>query len=210
MSQTADLIALGRALATADKTALAAVPPLYRDLARAVALRTAVIDRELNGNQIVNLGAGQDIRPWQGRSTGAVFYEVDKTDVTTPKLEALGEPFAAVRPVVWRRDIRDNLTDAGFRPEEPTTWLAEAFFMYLDVHQVNTMIRRCTAVSAPGSRFVATYLTEIPPLEVRSALAVVGEPIQWVGDLAALLAAHGWRVISDEPIESFRLVVAEI
>jgi O-methyltransferase involved in polyketide biosynthesis len=59
-----------------------------------------------------------------------------------------------------RRDWATPLRQAGFRPEEPTFWLAEGLLAYLTVAERDQLLDTVDALSAPGSTFALEYVTK--------------------------------------------------
>jgi len=106
--------------------------------------------------QVVLLAAGLDSRAfrldWPARTS---LYELD-----LPKVLAFKEtcsptpnPGAHERLCRWT-SARMGVSPAGhgFRPQEPTAWLAEGLLVYLTPADADRLLSTVTALSAPGSR----------------------------------------------------------
>ncbi|CMC59026.1 Putative S-adenosyl-L-methionine-dependent methyltransferase [Mycobacterium tuberculosis] len=55
-------------------------------------------------------------------------------------------------PVDLRRDWPTPLRQAGFDPNQPSTWLAEGLLAFLPPDAQDRLLDNITALSAPGSR----------------------------------------------------------
>jgi methyltransferase (TIGR00027 family) len=100
-------------------------------------------------------------------------------------------------PADLREDWASALLDSGFRPEEPTAWLAEGLLIYLAPDEADRLLSTVTALSAAGSRIAfergdRSYqdrAVNSPSMQRYSAL--------WKGGLdrpaSEWLAEHGWR-----------------
>ncbi|MGH3724595.1 MAG: SAM-dependent methyltransferase [Mycobacterium sp.] len=117
--------------------------------------------------QIVLLAGGLDTRAYRlSWPDGIVVYEVDYPEVLELKLKALdshgAEPQATQRMVrcglaeQWQAE----LTLAGFDPDTPTAWLAEAVISHLPGGSQDALFERIIEMSAPGS----TIATDNDPL----------------------------------------------
>ena len=86
--------------------------------------------------QIVMLAAGLDSRAYRlGWSAGTTVFELDQPRVLEFKRQTLaGESPRAERrevPVDLREDWPAALQSSGFRPEQPSAWIAEGLLIYL-------------------------------------------------------------------------------
>lgn len=88
--------------------------------------------------QIVMLAAGLDSRAFRlDWADGTVVYEVDQPQVLQFKSEVLAAHGAVARAerrevaVDLRNDWPKALQDSGFRPDEPSAWIAEGLLVYL-------------------------------------------------------------------------------
>jgi methyltransferase (TIGR00027 family) len=108
--------------------------------------------------QIVLVAAGLDTRAFRlvwPAETGV--FEVDQPQVLAYKQEILDRagaaPTCARVPVA--ADLREDwpaiLLAAGFRPDEPTVWLAEGLLFYLPEAAVRALLTSMASLSAPAS-----------------------------------------------------------
>jgi methyltransferase (TIGR00027 family) len=112
--------------------------------------------------QAVILASGLDSRayrlPWPA---GTTVFEIDQPEVIEFKTQTLAAldatPSADHRPVGadLRFDWPKALRDAGFDPQVPTVWSAEALLGYLQPDAQDQVLVTVTELSGPGSR-VAT------------------------------------------------------
>ena len=108
--------------------------------------------------QIVLLAVGLDSRPYRlDWAPGTTIFELDQPQV----LEFRRETLAAhgVAPKAERRevavDLREDwpqaLKDSGFRPEEPSAWIAEGLLIYLPASAQEQLFTGIDALAASGS-----------------------------------------------------------
>ncbi|GEB53510.1 class I SAM-dependent methyltransferase [Streptomyces cacaoi] len=107
-------------------------------------------------------------------------------------------------------DLGAALEAAGHDPVEPTTWLWEGVVPYLTPEEVCATLAALAARTAPGSALVVNYQT--PSLKaaagrrlsrVLGSSVTAGEPWRSLWRprrMAALLAAHGLRVVRDSSL----------
>ncbi|ORB52120.1 hypothetical protein BST43_19350 [Mycobacteroides saopaulense] len=119
--------------------------------------------------QVVLLAGGLDTRayrlPWPD---GTVVYEVDYPEALTLKMKALDNSGAVLRAT--QRMVHSGLADwwqaeltlAGFDPDAPTAWLAEAVISNLPGRSQDAMFERIIEMSAPGS-MIATDNDPLAP-----------------------------------------------
>jgi methyltransferase (TIGR00027 family) len=162
--QAADYVRLG---AAADPTA----PEVdeRRRLVAWIAVRTRFLDDILLSacaggcRQIVILGAGLDARGFRLElHAGTRLWELDLADVLTFKetVVAAEQWRARCRRSTVSVDLSEDwgrpLTEAGFDPNRPVSWLAEGLLAYLPEDVRDTLIRRAAELSVPGSRMGLT------------------------------------------------------
>ena len=108
--------------------------------------------------QIVLLAAGLDSRAYRlDWPAGTTVFELDQTLVLEFKRETLQRE--GFTPKSERRevavDLRDDwasaLCDSGFRPEEPSAWIAEGLLVYLPAAAQDQLFAGIDALSCPGS-----------------------------------------------------------
>lgn len=192
-----------------------------------IAVRTRFFDDYLLAaaatgcRQVVILAAGLDARafrlPWPADMQ---VYEIDRAEVLAFKetvLNSRGDDPKCTRRVVTA-DLALNwvaaLKRAGFRPEQPTAWLAEGILMYLEAEVRDCLMRQLTRLSPAGSTLaiegMGAGLLDSPVWQqISSSLPVVWQDfIQQVRPLiradfptdpAAYLAEHGWQAASFRP-----------
>jgi methyltransferase (TIGR00027 family) len=194
---------------------------LLSAVAEVLVSRTVRIDdamRERGNPQLVILGAGLDARAWRMPELGdAVVFEVDHPASQEDKRSRVAalEAGAGVRfvPVDFGRDkLAAALAEAGHDPARPTTWIWEGVLPYLTEPQVESTLEQLGPVSAPGSRLIATYPSELYGgrlgwlgLRVFSWLSGEQDPMAqerhvsaWsLEDMRDLLARYGFAEASD-------------
>ncbi|MEU4803853.1 SAM-dependent methyltransferase [Actinosynnema sp. NPDC023587] len=198
--------------------------PLWGRLARYFGLRTRMLDDVVlaaGNRQAVLLGAGLDTRAFRlDRPPDSVVFELDRAPVLAFKqqvLDSLGAHPRATRHAVIA-DLRDDWARLlpAFRPDEPTTWLAEGLLLYLPGDVERRLIDTADRLSAPGS----TLAYEVKP--VREDPAVRDNPVyastkaqtgidllalfdhEPRPDSAATLTARGWNTRVHTPFEFTR------
>jgi len=109
--------------------------------------------------QIVLLAAGLDSRPYRLEwAPGTVVFELDQPQVLDFRRETLAAhgdaPKAERREVAV--DLRDDwpqaLRDSGFRPDEPSAWIAEGLLIYLPATAQEQLFTGIDSLAASGSR----------------------------------------------------------
>lgn len=126
-----------------------------------VAIRTRFFDEFLlssSVNQVVILASGLDTRayrlPWR---SGVKLYELDFTEVLAYKETILGDTIPQCDRYGIAADLtqpwEDQLIETGYRPEDPSIWLAEGLLMYLSEAQVHEILSIISRLSVPGSYF---------------------------------------------------------
>ncbi|WP_424183917.1 SAM-dependent methyltransferase [Actinokineospora sp. G85] len=133
--------------------------PLWGRLARYFGLRTRVLDDvvlDAGNRQVVLLGAGLDTRAFRlDWPPDSVVFELDRAAVLAFKQQVLDS--LGAHPRVTRHPVAADLRDdwarllPGFRPSEPTTWLAEGLLLYLPGDAERRLIDTVDRLSAPGS-----------------------------------------------------------
>ncbi|WP_225834565.1 SAM-dependent methyltransferase [Streptomyces sp. NK08204] len=162
-------------------------------------------------NQIVLAPAGMDSRAyrldWPSRIR---YFEVDRPAVLAYKEERLKD----VRPRVDHRSIALDLTspdwerklvDAGYDPEQPSTWLLEGLLYYIPHDDTHRILDRVAAIMKPGSRIAADIVNEsaLTLPHMRDLLDVfAGWGCPWLfgtDEPEALFGAHGFTVQATQP-----------
>ncbi|MEZ4315468.1 MAG: SAM-dependent methyltransferase, partial [Polyangiaceae bacterium] len=189
-----------------------------------VALRTLAIDDaardalSAGATQVVLLDAGLDNRAGRlAEAASARVFEIDHPDMQRYKRERLaragGEGERVLVPVNFEIDsLGEALERAGLSAERPSFWIWEGVTPYLTRAAVQATLRTIAERSAPGSRLAVTYMRPAEDMgegiaRFAAALgAMVGEPVHATyrkPELAALLADHGFEVLTDETDTDF-------
>jgi len=113
-------------------------------------------------HQVVLAPAGMDSRayrlPW---GDGVRYFEVDRPAVLAYKRERLAGRSAHtayhrfVAADLAADDWESRLTEAGYDPDSPSTWLVEGLLYYIEENQAHRILERIAAIVAPGSRIAA-------------------------------------------------------
>ena len=178
-----------------------------------VTVRTVAIDEAVRTapslGQVVILGAGLDGRAWRMHELrDSIVFEVDHPATQSFKRErtAALQPVARELrfvPVDFQRDsLEQALERAGHDAAAPTVFIWEGVIRYLSRDAVEATLDAIARRAAPGSRLVANYTIRagLARWLDNLVLARLGEPIRSAispSEFAALLAARGFRVISD-------------
>jgi methyltransferase (TIGR00027 family) len=180
-----------------------------------VAIRTRFFDDYLleacaaGCRQVAVLAAGVDTRafrlPWP---EGVRLFELDLPEIFTFKEQVLARRGA--KPVCQRIVVEADLSEewsapllrAGFRPDEPTAWLAEGILPFLTEEENDKLLARISDLSALGSRLAFEH-TNLDMQELREvpALRQAAESFEEHGvstgavleDLQKWLVRHGWQ-----------------
>lgn len=198
--------------------------PVIESTLLTVQVRTRLIDEALlgflekGGEQVVLLGAGFDARAARFADAigSARVFEVDHPSTQARKRERLPDP-PSVRYLAWDFEAQPvaalpaALGTLGHDASQPTLVVWEGVTMYLSEPAVDACVRAVAALSAPGSRFVLTYVEraalERPGLVhrlVARLVARVGEPLRFGFDPSELPTWLGERGFSLEHDVSFR------
>lgn len=175
-----------------------------------IPVRTRFFDQRIGSStQVVLLAAGMDARAFRlAWPAGTRLYEVDQAEVLALKQARLGRAMPACTRIPVPIDLADDwpatLGDQGFRPELPTSWLAEGLLPYLDEAMVRGLLTRVDRLSAPGSTFLADVIgkTMLEMPQLRPMLEFVerlGAPWKFGTDEPeALLQPLGWKVTAHD------------
>jgi len=166
--------------------------------------------------QVVVLGAGLDTLACRLPSA-RVCFELDH-----PATQAIKHRVFADSPVLIAADLMQatvpDLLQAQprFVANEPTLYVAEGLLMYLPPTRVAELLREIAGLSAPGSRFVFTFMEERPGGRIAFDhehflvgwwLRLRGENFHWAlarTDAAAFAAQHGWELAALSSPEGLR------
>jgi methyltransferase (TIGR00027 family) len=183
------------------------------------AMRTGVIDHMLEAaldrgaRQVVLLGAGLDTRGHRMRQlANAVVFEVDHEGTQSFKrtraraLELHAREIRYVSCDFQRSHFEDVLRPAGFDASVPSCFVWEGVTMYLTEPAFERALAALSALCAPRSTLILTYVTSGPELRrspawVHSLLSAIAEPIRFtctVESMAARLRSCGFRTLADD------------
>jgi methyltransferase (TIGR00027 family) len=178
--------------------------------ARTVAIDAAVRAAPARAQGVL-LGAGLDARAWRmAELADSIVFEVDFPSTQRWKRERTASLRPAARevrfvPIDFQSETLDEvLARAGHEARVPTVWIWEGVIRYLTREAIEHTLAGVAGRSAPGSRLLVTHGTHGRDRRWlhRIMLRVLGEPVRSRldgADLAALLAPHGFQVLSDEP-----------
>ncbi|MFE7486334.1 SAM-dependent methyltransferase [Kitasatospora sp. NPDC057541] len=203
--------------------------PLWGRLGGYFALRTRTLDdhllraARLGARQVVLLGAGLDARAHRlDWPSGTTVFELDRARVLAFKQQVLdrigARPAARRVPVACdlRVDWAGALTAAGFRPGEPSAWLAEGLLLYLPAAAERRLVATVDRLSAAGSSLAyevklglessvvrrnPVYLAARDRLGIDLLALFDDEPRP---DTAADLTARGWSTVTRTPFDFTR------
>ncbi|MEV6674481.1 SAM-dependent methyltransferase [Streptomyces sp. NPDC051162] len=174
-------------------------------------LQRAAADERMT--QIVLAPAGMDSRAYRLDWPAHIrYFELDRPAVLAFKEDRLGE----AEPRADRRAVAVDLTDdhweesllaAGYDPALPSTWLLEGLLYYLPEADIERLLARVAALSAPGSRIAADMVNEaaltLPQMKgLLDVFARWGCP--WVSgtdEPEELFARHGYEAEAVQPGE---------
>ncbi len=170
---------------------------------------------EAGFTQVVVLGAGLDTLALRlcTEYPQALFWEMDKQATQHFKRAGLaaagqGGPNLCLLPLDLNTACAGETlkTDASYRPEALTLFLAEGLLMYLTPEQVSDVFADLHNFCGPGSRFGFTFMeigsdghADFTPASrlIRRWLELRGEPFQWgIGRqaLSEFLRIHHWTL----------------
>jgi methyltransferase (TIGR00027 family) len=155
--------------------------------------------------QVVNLGAGSDSRPYRlGMPADTTVFEVDMPGLLPAKHRVLQASGASptCQLVMVDVDLREDwptaLTNAGYVSAEPTVWIVEGLFYYLQSDTADMLLERISSLSAPGSWLELDiphrrYREEPANSAFLTAMAKRGVPFVGASDQPGdWLRRHGW------------------
>jgi methyltransferase (TIGR00027 family) len=157
----------------------------------------------VHADGVSQVAAGMDARscrlPWRD---GTTVYEVDQPRVIALKDERLAGERPRCRRVAVGVDLIEDWPKAleaqGVDSSVRTVWLIERLLQYIDAHDVDRLLARVDALSAPGSVLlydvVGKALLDAPFLaSTLEFMHKLGAP--WVfgsNDPSALVEDRGW------------------
>jgi methyltransferase (TIGR00027 family) len=165
--------------------------------------------------QVILLAAGLDTRayrlPWP---EGTRLFELDQPHLLAEKARLLGE--AGARATCERAAVGvdllapswpDQLSAAGFAPQERGVWLLEGFLVYLEEVEVLQVLDQVSALTAPGSRLGfdvpnRAMLTAAWRRDLQDEMRRLGVlQRSAMDDPETVLGQRGWRVTVVQPGE---------
>jgi methyltransferase (TIGR00027 family) len=184
-----------------------------------IALRTRFFDdflfevvHRMPIRQVVILAAGMDTRVFRlSWPSATAVYELDQPDLLCLKNDILAREDAQPRcqrctiGVDLEQEWCEPLQGAGFLPDEPSIWLAEGFFYYLEESGVRTVLEQMTALAGPNSWLGTDFLNHaliIHPWFKEMCDALESRGISWrfaTDEPEALLAEYGWSAEAIQP-----------
>ncbi len=217
------LVALSRRAPSLRPLLRVAAAPMLPMIAY-MQVRTRLIDdcvrrfAAFGGAQIVLLGAGFDSRAARLADVlgDSRVFEVDHPATQALKRARFGDLRVTFVPWNFERDamatLGARLESLGHDPSRPTLTIWEGVTMYLYEPAIADTVAAVRAWSAPGSQLCFSYVDlrqiEHPKLTTRIVTTTVrawGEPWRFGWEPRALggwLAAHGYRLVSDEDVDS--------
>ncbi len=172
-------------------------------------VRSAVIN---GATQVVIIGAGFDPLSFELHQEfpGVHFWEIDHPATqrykvrTFSKIDAERLHFVAMDLSTTAFDS-EALIKNSFDSTERAVWIAEGLLMYLTLERVSSLMRTLKSLSAPGSRFVFTFMEKQSDGRIRfdSQSKLVdwwlcrrGEPFLWGTTRNELVdLVRPWRVV---------------
>ena len=184
---------------------------IYPYMGDHVSLRTRFFDDYLleacnaGCRQVAVLAAGVDTRAFRlAWPEGVRLFELDFPEVFAFKEQVLAcqGAWPACHRIIVEADLGEEwatpLIQAGFRPDEPTAWLAEGILPYLTEEENDQLLTRVTRQSASGSQLAFEHMNrsaqELPPLR-QAADALAELKASWesvLEDPESWLARYGW------------------
>ena len=132
--------------------------------------------------QIVLLAAGLDSRAYRlDWPAGTIVFELDQPRVLEFKRETLNRE--GFTPRAMRRevsvDLRDDwssaLSDSGFRPEQPSAWIAEGLLIYLPAAAQDKLFSGIDALACSGSHLAVEEGRPMDSAAFKAKLAETGQ-----------------------------------
>ncbi|HEX5407137.1 MAG TPA: SAM-dependent methyltransferase [Pseudonocardiaceae bacterium] len=172
-------------------------------LGEQAAVRTRFLDETLLAagcRQAVLVASGMDSRAYRLEwPAGTEVFELDQEPVLRFKQEVMvAHPARAVHHPVdvdLRADWPPLLRQAGFRPDEPTAWLAEGLLYALDAGAADGLLDAITGLSAPGSVLAFDHVQDSAALRAALTRISPGLAALWQSgpiDPEDWLRGHGW------------------
>jgi methyltransferase (TIGR00027 family) len=176
-------------------------------------LRHFLDDADGKPRQVVVFGAGMDPLPVRmlNEYPAAAFFEIDHPNSLGVKQAAfaqhgIADPRLILLPIDFSQQSAEaRLPRVGFRRDVPNFFLAEGLLMYLDQADIDSLFTQVRSLSAPGSRFLFTFLdTDLlhdprsPVSGIRRRLDRIGEPLvssMRPTEVATFVRSHRMRLL---------------
>ena len=194
--------------------------PRHADTANYISIRIRFFDdiaqegAAQGVRQVVLPAAGMDARayrlPWPD---GITIYELDHPELLDIKGKLLaGQSLAPkCKRVLIGADLRQDwarlLVGSGFASSEPSIWLIEGLFYYLDEPAVNHVLKEVSGLAAPRSLLVTDLVSQsllTSPWMQQVLKAMEDRGMGWrfgTDDPVGLFAQHGWQADVKQPAE---------
>ena len=194
--------------------------PRHADTANYISIRIRFFDdiaqegAAQGVRQVVLPAAGMDARayrlPWPD---GITIYELDHPELLDIKGKLLaGQSLAPkCKRVLIGADLRQDwarlLVGSGFASSEPSIWLIEGLFYYLDEPAVNHVLKEISGLAAPRSLLLTDLVSQSllsNPWMQQVLKAMEERGMGWrfgTDDPVGLFARHGWEADVKQPAE---------
>ncbi|HTY28428.1 MAG TPA: SAM-dependent methyltransferase, partial [Mycobacterium sp.] len=175
--------------------------------------------------QVVLVAAGLDSRAYRlDWAPGTTIFELDQPQVLEFKrdtLTAYGDgPRAERREIAidLRDDWQQALRDAGFRPDQPSAWIAEGLLIYLPATALEQLFTGIDSLASPGSYVAVEEGRPIDPdafkAKVAEATSIGYDRGQWWqlvyneqhAPAAQWFSEHGWTAAETSLTDYLQLV----
>jgi len=194
--------------------------PRHADTANYISIRIRffddiALDGAVHGiRQIVLPAAGMDARayrlPWPN---GTMFYELDHAELFAIKEKLLGRQSitSKCKRIKIGTDLKQDwarlVVDSGFSANEPSMWIIEGLFYYLEEADVHHVLKQASNLAASGSVLVTDLVSQsllTSPWMQQALKAMEERGMGWrfgTDDPAALFAQYGWEAEIKRPGE---------
>ncbi len=180
--------------------------PRHEETASYISIRIRLFDEVAQQaaaagiRQIVLVAAGMDARAYRlAWPEGTTVYELDHPELLAAKEEILRREGSAptCRRVTLGTDLQhawaQRLVDAGLVPQQPSVWIVEGLFYYLETAAVHHVLAEISSIAAPGSVLVTDLVSA----------SLLSSP--WMKPVLQAMEERGmaWRFGTDDPAGLF-------